>query len=106
MHWRCARIFPVIQLSLELLKRVREVCLDAYTHQDLPFERVVEEINPQRDLSRNPLFQVMFNMADTSERVLKLRWLPDSQAIAFRSPKPSSTSSFTRLKSTAALSSP
>ena len=56
----------------ELLKRVREVCLDAYTNQDLPFERVVEEINPQRDLSRNPLFQVMFNMADTTERVLKL----------------------------------
>jgi amino acid adenylation domain-containing protein len=56
----------------ELLKRVREVCLDAYTHQDLPFERVVEEINPQRELSRNPLFQVMFNLADTSERVLKL----------------------------------
>ena len=56
----------------ELLKRIREVCLDAYTHQDLPFERVVEEINPQRDLGRNPLFQVMFNMADTSERVLKL----------------------------------
>jgi amino acid adenylation domain-containing protein len=57
---------------LELLKRVREVCLDAYTHQDLPFERVVEEINPDRDLSRNPLFQVLFNMADTSERVLQL----------------------------------
>jgi amino acid adenylation domain-containing protein len=56
----------------ELLKRVREVSLDAYTHQDLPFERVVKEINPQRDLGRNPLFQVMFNMADTSERVLKL----------------------------------
>ncbi len=56
----------------ELLKRVREVCLGAYTNQDVPFETVVEEINPQRDLSRNPLFQVMFNMADTSERVLKL----------------------------------
>jgi hypothetical protein len=57
---------------LELLKQVREVCLDAYTHQDLPFERVVEEINPQRDFSRNPLFQVMFNMADTSQRALVL----------------------------------
>ena len=57
---------------LEALKRVREVCLDAYTHQDLPFERVVEEINPDRDLTRNPLFQVMFNMADTYERVLHL----------------------------------
>jgi amino acid adenylation domain-containing protein len=57
---------------LDLLKRVREVCLDAYTHQDVPFERVVEEINPQRDLGHNPIFQVMFNMADISERILSL----------------------------------
>jgi amino acid adenylation domain-containing protein len=56
---------------LELLKRVREVCLGAYTHQDAPFERIVETINPRRDFSRNPLFQVMFNMADVSERVLQ-----------------------------------
>jgi len=56
----------------DLLKRVREVCLDAYTHQDLPFEKVVEELNPQRDFSRNPLFQVLFNLADISERVLTL----------------------------------
>jgi amino acid adenylation domain-containing protein len=57
---------------LELLKRVREVCLGAYTHQDAPFERIVEAINPRRDLSRNPLFQIMFNMADLTERVLQL----------------------------------
>ncbi|MGH7853180.1 MAG: condensation domain-containing protein, partial [Candidatus Binatia bacterium] len=57
---------------VELLERVREVCLDAYAHQDLSFERVVEDLNPERDLSRNPIFQVLFNMADISDRDLKL----------------------------------
>ena len=56
----------------ELLKRVREVCLGAYTHQDLPFEKIVASIDPDRDLSHNPLFQVMFNMVDISEHVLQL----------------------------------
>ncbi|HEV2436447.1 MAG TPA: amino acid adenylation domain-containing protein [Verrucomicrobiae bacterium] len=56
----------------ELLRRVREVCLGAYGHQDLPFDRLVEELHVQRDLSRNPLFQVMFVLHHASLRTVEL----------------------------------
>ncbi len=55
-----------------LLKRVRGVALGAYAHQDLPFEKIVEELRQNRDLSRNPLFQIMFVLQNTPEVELRL----------------------------------
>ena len=54
----------------ELLQRVHQSTLSAYDHQDLPFEKLVEELRPERELSHSPIFQVLFNLrAQTSSGI-------------------------------------
>ncbi|MUG97531.1 amino acid adenylation domain-containing protein [Scytonema sp. UIC 10036] len=55
-----------------LLNRVRHIALGAYTHQDMPFEKLVQELQIERDTSRNPLFQVWFNMLNLKDIQLEL----------------------------------
>ena len=64
----------------DLLQQVRATTLEAYEHQEVPFEKVVEAVSRQRDMSRNPLFQVMLVLQNTPE-VPQLR-LGDSCIIA------------------------
>jgi len=56
----------------ELIHRVRETTLDAYTYQDLPFEKLVSELNLDRDISRHPLFQVIFSLDQSPSAQLDL----------------------------------
>ncbi|MES4891873.1 non-ribosomal peptide synthase/polyketide synthase [Streptomyces sp. NPDC096012] len=73
----------------EFLTAVRQTVLDAFAHQDVPFERVVDEVQPVRDTSRSPLFQVMVVLQNTPAADLDLPGLdvtdvePESQQAAF-----------------------
>ena len=59
----------------QYLARVRARALEAYAHQDLPFEKLVEELRPKRDMSRNPLFQVALVLQNTPSGTLQLEGL-------------------------------
>ena len=59
----------------ELLQRVRNTALDAYSHQDTPFEKLVAELRPERSLSYNPIFQTAFALQNESTSELKISGL-------------------------------
>ncbi|MDJ0728707.1 MAG: amino acid adenylation domain-containing protein [Crocosphaera sp.] len=60
------------QTFLEFLQQTRQICLDAYQHQDIPFELIVEQLKPVRSLSYNPIFQVMFAVENNENGELNL----------------------------------
>jgi amino acid adenylation domain-containing protein len=62
-----------------MIAKVRDTCLDAYAHQNIPFEVLVEELKPPRDFSRTPIFQNFFTYQDVTNRQYSLGDLPISQ---------------------------
>ena len=75
----------------QLLQRVRQTCLEAYAHQDLPFEKLVEALSPQRDLGVQPLFQVMFVLQNVSQDA---EAAPQHVEAAIGAPEPAEASNF------------
>ncbi|NEO20282.1 non-ribosomal peptide synthetase [Moorena sp. SIO4A5] len=67
---------------VELLRQVRQTTLEAYTHQDLPFEKLVEELQPKRRLDHHPIIQVMFALQNVPDADLEL---PDLEVKSLRS---------------------
>ncbi|MEH2435907.1 MAG: non-ribosomal peptide synthase/polyketide synthase [Nostoc sp.] len=65
----------------ELLTRVREIAMEAYSHQHLPFEMLVEALQPERDLSHTPLFQVMFTLQNAPISTFELNQLSVSSTL-------------------------
>ncbi len=78
----------------ELVKRATDVCLEAYEHQDVPFEKLVEELGVQRDLSRTPLFQVMMVLQNTADEELELAGLRLSNVEGVKETEHSKTAKF------------
>ncbi len=71
----------------ELIGRVRDVTLEAFANQDVPFEALVEKLQPQRDLGSTPIFQVLFTLEDADREAvisdgIELRWEPFGTATA------------------------
>jgi amino acid adenylation domain-containing protein len=64
--------------AAQCMARVREVCLDAYAHQDVPFEKLVEELEPQRDSKHTPFFQTMLILQNQPRAEWKL---PDLELV-------------------------
>src|SRR5579883_1457383 len=60
------------QSFIEFFQQIRSSCLDAFAHQDIPFEYLVEQLKPERSMSHNPLFQVMFALENNESSSLSL----------------------------------